>query len=236
MAEINKTVKVPVLTRIQSELKAPKSQWNKFGNYNYRNAEDIMIGLKPLLLKYGALLYFGDALVDKANQLLTVTLHYNDGEQKIDKTIQLQLEPHKGMTAEQANGAALSYAKKYALCDLLLIDDGQDFDAMDNRQAGYKSSNQQPSNGYQRRQTPQQKQLHDQASAVMDEAANIKHKAETTFVDSSGTSLLDLCKQSKQEGGKGPAHQRIEAWIAENPELSTSKHNFIKRIGELNIV
>lgn len=236
MTESNKTVKVPVLTRIQNELKAPKSQWNDYGKYHYRNAEDIMSGLKPLLMKYGALLYFGDALVDKANQLLTVYLHYNDGELKIDKEIQLQLEPHKGMTPEQANGAALSYAKKYALCDLLLIDDGQDFDAMDNRQAGYKSRNQQPSNGYQRRQTPQQKQLHDQASAMMDEAANIKRKAEATVVDSSGTSLLDLCKQSKQEGGKGPAHQRIEAWIAEDPKLSTSKHNFVKRIGELNIV
>ena len=70
----------------------------------------------------------------------------------------------------------------------------------------------------------------------MDEAADIKHKAETTFVDSSGTILLDLCKQSKQEGGKGPAHQRIEAWIAEDPKLSQSKRAFLKRIGELNIV
>lgn len=231
MTESNKTVKVPVLTRIQNELKAPKSQWNKFGNYNYRNAEDIMSGLKPLLLKYGALLYFGDALVDQANRLLTVDLHYNDGEQKIDKKIQLQLEPHKGMTSEQANGAALSYAKKYALCDLLLIDDGQDFDAMDNRQAGYKSRNQQPGNGYQRRQTPQQKQAHDQASAMMDEAADIKHIAESTIVDSSGTKLLDLCKMSKQEGKEGKAHQLIKQWIGNDQ----SKHDFVKRIGELNI-
>lgn len=217
MAEINKTVKVPVLTRIQSELKAPKSQWNKYGNYNYRNAEDIMSGLKPLLLKYGALLYFGDALVDKANQLLTVTLHYNDGEQKIDKTIQLQLEPHKGMTAEQANGAALSYAKKYALCDLLLIDDGQDFDAMDNRQAGYKSSNQQPSNGYQRRQTPQQKALHDQATAKME----AKQEATNTIVDSNGTTLLQLFAEA-MKGGKGSQKsQELEDWAHQSKENLT---------------
>lgn len=235
MTESNKIVKVPVLTRIQNELKAPKSQWNKFGNYNYRNAEDIMSGLKPLLLKYGALLYFGDALVDQANRLLTVDLHYNDGEQKIDKKIQLQLEPHKGMTSEQANGAALSYAKKYALCDLLLIDDGQDFDAMDNRQAGYKSRNQQPSNGYQRRQTPQQKQLHDQANATMDEWAAVKQQAMATIVDSSGTSLLELCKLSKQEGKDSEAHQKINAWIG-NDEQSQSKRIFLKRIGELNLV
>lgn len=205
--------KIPTLTMIQAELKAPKSQWNKFGNYNYRNAEDIMSGLKPLLLKYGALLYFGDALVDKANQLLTVTLHYNDGEQKIDKTIQLQLEPHKGMTAEQANGAALSYAKKYALCDLLLIDDGQDFDAMDNRQAGYKSSNQQPSNGYQRRQTP--KQLHDQATEAMQAA---KQEAANTVVDANGTTLLQLFAEAMKAGKGSPKSKELDAWAHQSKE------------------
>lgn len=206
--------KIPTLTMIQAELKAPKSQWNKYGNYNYRNAEDIMSGLKPLLLKYGALLYFGDALVDKANQLLTVTLHYNDGEQKIDKTIQLQLEPHKGMTAEQANGAALSYAKKYALCDLLLIDDGQDFDAMDNRQAGYKSSNQQPSNGYQRRQTPQQKQLHDQSTAKME----AKQEAANTVVDENGTTLLQLFAEAMRAGKGSQQSQELEDWAHQSKE------------------
>lgn len=219
MAEINKTVKVPVLTRIQSELKAPKSQWNKYGNYNYRNAEDIMSGLKPLLLKYGALLYFGDALVDKANQLLTVTLHYNDGEQKIDKTIQLQLEPHKGMTAEQANGAALSYAKKYALCDLLLIDDGQDFDAMDNRQAGYKSSNQQPSNGYQRRQTPQQNQKMEAMQAAKQEAAN-------TVVDANGTTLLQLFAEAMQAGKGSQKSKELDDWAHQSQE----NMSLVKRI------
>lgn len=210
--------KIPTLTMIQAELKAPKSQWNKYGNYNYRNAEDIMSGLKPLLLKYGALLYFGDALVDKANQLLTVTLHYNDGEQKIDKTIQLQLEPHKGMTVEQANGAALSYAKKYALCDLLLIDDGQDFDAMDNRQAGYKSSNQQPSNGYQRRQTPQQKQLHDQATAKVEAMQAAKQEAMNTIVDSKGTSLLQLFAEAMRAGKGSQQSHELEDWAHQSKE------------------
>lgn len=230
MTESNKTVKVPVLTKIQNELKAPKSQWNDYGKYHYRNAEDIMSGLKPLLMKYGALLYFGDALVDKANQLLTVYLHYNDGELKIDKEIQLQLEPHKGMTPEQANGAALSYAKKYALCDLLLIDDGQDFDAMVNRQAGYKSRNQQPGNGYQRRQTPQQQQLHDQASATMDKRAAIKQQALDTPVGD--TNLLELCKRSKQEGKFSAASQLLHEWVGEDQE----KHQLVQAIGGLNIV
>lgn len=228
--------KTPIITRVQSELKVPKSQFNKFGGYKYRNAEDIMQALKPLMVKYGVQLYFGKTKIDMQEHKISVILHYKDAEQAMDTELELPFSAHKGMTDEQAGGAALSYAKKYLLSNLLLIDDGGDFDSMDNRQEGYKSRSQQSSNGYQRRQTPQQKQIHDQASAVMDEAANIKHEAETTFVDSSGTSLLDLCRQSKQEGGKGPAHQRIEAWIAENPEKSQSKRAFLKHIGELNIV
>lgn len=225
MTEINKTVKVPVLTRIQNELKAPKSQFNSFGKYKYRNAEDIMQGVKPLLLKYGASLYIEEDLAVIADRTVIVeTAMYEDGAKQIKG--HAPVSQHKGMSDEQAWGAAASYASKYALGKLFLLDDSQDADTMPPQRGA----------SYQRRQTPQQKQLHDQASAVMDEVADVKHKAEATVVDSSGTSLLDLCKQSKQEGGKGPAHQRIEDWIAEDPKLSTSKHNFVKRIGELNIV
>ncbi|MBT8811410.1 ERF family protein [Lactobacillus delbrueckii subsp. bulgaricus] len=227
MTESNKAVKVPVLTRIQNELKAPKSQFNSFGKYRYRNAEDIMQGVKPLLLKYGASLYIEEDIVSINDRTVIVeTAMYADEDGEKHVKGHAPVSQHKGMSDEQAFGAAASYASKYALGKLFLLDDSQDADTMPPQR----------STGYQRGQTPQQKQLHDQASAVMDEVADIKHKAETTIVDSSGTSLLDLCKQSKQEGGKGPAHQRIEAWIAENPELSISKHKFIKRIGELNIV
>lgn len=227
MTESSKAVKVPVLTRIQNELKAPKSQFNSFGKYKYRNAEDIMQGVKPLLLKYGASLYIEEDIVSINDRTVIVEKVMYEDE---DGTKQIKghapVSQHKGMSDEQAWGAAASYASKYALGKLFLLDDSQDADTMPPQRGS----------GYQRRQTPQQKQLHDQASAVMDEVADIKHRAETTIVDSSGTSLLDLCKQSKQEGGKGPAHQRIESWIAEDPNLSTSKHKFVKRIAELNIV
>lgn len=227
MTENNKTVKVPVLTRIQNELKAPKSQFNSFGKYKYRNAEDIMQGVKPLLLKYGASLYIEEDLAVIADRTVIVeTAMYEDEDGAKQIKGHAPVSQHKGMSDEQAWGAAASYASKYALGKLFLLDDSQDADTMPPQRGA----------GYQRRQTPQQKQTHDQASAMMDEMADIKHKAAATIVDSSGTSLLDLCKQSKQEGGKGQAHQRIEAWIAEKPELSTSKHNFVKRIGELNIV
>lgn len=211
------TEKVPTISLIRAELKAPKSQYNAYGKFKYRNVEEIYEALKPLMVKYRAQYDIDEEIKEICGKTMTeVTVIYKDAEQTVKSHGYAEISMHKGMTPEQCIGTASSYATKYALNKLFQLDDSQDVDSMDNRQY---------------RQTPQPK-----ATAVMDEAANIKHKAETTFVDSSGTSLLDLCKQSKQEGGKGPAHQRIEAWIAENPELSTSKHNFIKRIGELNIV
>ena len=226
MTESNKTVKVPVLTRIQNELKAPKSQFNSFGKYKYRNAEDIMQGVKPLLLKYGASLYIEEDLAVIADRTVIVeTAMYEDedGAKKIKG--HAPVSQHKGMSDEQAWGAAASYASKYALGKLFLLDDSQDADTMPPQRGA----------GYQRRQTPQQKQLHDQATATMDERAAVKQQASATVVDSSGTSLLELCKRSKQEGRDGEAHQKITAWIG-NDEQSQSKRVFLKRIGELNLV
>lgn len=226
MTESNKTVKVPVLTRIQNELKAPKSQFNSFGKYMYRNAEDIMQGVKPLLLKYGASLYIEEDLAVIADRTVIVeTAMYEDedGAKKIKG--HAPVSQHKGMSDEQAWGAAASYASKYALGKLFLLDDSQDADTMPPQRGG----------GYQRRQTPQQKQLHDQANATMDEWAAVKQQAMATIVDSSGTSLLELCKLSKQEGKDSEAHQKINAWIG-NDEHSQSKRIFLKRIGELNLV
>lgn len=230
-------------SKFRAQVKQPaKTAKNPYFNSKYVTLEGVMQAVDAALpgtgLAYSQLAENGDNGVS-----VSTLITHSSGEWMIVGP--LTLTPTK--RDPQGQGSAITYAKRYQLASAFGIssdidDDGnagtfgQGFDAMDNRQSGYKSSNQQPSNGYQRRQTPQQKQLHDQASAVMDEVADIKHKAEVTIVDSSGTSLLDLCKQSKQEGGKGPAHQRIEAWIAEKPELSTSKHNFIKRIGELNIV
>lgn len=226
MSESNKTVKVPVLTRIQNELKAPKSQFNSFGKYKYRNAEDIMQGVKPLLLKYGASLYIEeDILSINGRTVIVETTMYEDEDGEKHIKGHAPVSQHKGMSDEQAWGAAASYATKYALGKLFLLDDSQDADTMPPQRGG----------GYQRRQTTQQKQLHDQATATMDERAAVKRQATATIVDSSGTNLLQLCKLSKQEGKDSEAHQKINAWIG-NDEQSQSKRVFLKRIGELNLV
>lgn len=128
--------KAPILTQIQNELKAPKGQWNKFGEYYYRSAEDIEKALKPLLLKYKATLYFTEDVKPVGERVYLVeTAHYKDPEGQI-KVTGLAREPltKKKMDDSQLTGSASSYATKYALGKLFLIDDTKDADSMNNNE------------------------------------------------------------------------------------------------------
>lgn len=124
-------IQVPILTKIQNELKAPKNQWNGFGNYRYRNAEDIESALKPLLAKYGAQLTFDEDYREVDGRIYAVEIaHYKDSEQEIiAKGWAREAERKKGMDESQISGAASSYATKYALGKLFLIDDTKDADS-----------------------------------------------------------------------------------------------------------
>ena len=119
------------LILIQSELKAPKAQFNKFGNYAYRNAEDILEALKPLLKKYNCLLTVCDEVIEVGGRIyVKATATFTDDE---GKTIDVaafarESESKKGMDEAQITGAASSYARKYALNGLFLIDDTKDAD------------------------------------------------------------------------------------------------------------
>jgi hypothetical protein len=119
------------LIQIQSELKAPKSQFNSFGKYHYRNAEDILEGLKPLLLKYSCTLTISDEIKTAGDILYvesTATISYEDD--CVAVTAQAGIDPNrKGMDVAQAFGASSSYARKYALGGLFLLDDSKDADA-----------------------------------------------------------------------------------------------------------
>lgn len=119
---------------VQSELKAPKGQYNSFGKYNYRSCEDILEGVKPLLNKYGLYLKISDAVEligDRYYIKATATL--SDGDNCISTSAYAR-EPleKKGADASQVTGATSSYARKYALNGLLAIDDTKDADTMDN--------------------------------------------------------------------------------------------------------
>jgi hypothetical protein len=119
------------LILIQSELKAPKAQFNKFGNYAYRNAEDILEALKPHLKKHGCLLTVCDEVVEVGGRIyVKATAIFIDDEGKSVEVSAYarESESKKGMDEAQITGAASSYARKYALNGLFLIDDTKDAD------------------------------------------------------------------------------------------------------------
>lgn len=124
-------IKVPILTQIQNELKAPKSQYNSFGKYKYRNAEDIEQALKPLLAKYGATLTIDEDVRMVGDRIYFVeTARYKDTEQEVNvQGWARESQNKKGMDDSQISGATSSYAVKYALAKLFLIDDTRDTDS-----------------------------------------------------------------------------------------------------------
>lgn len=118
--------------KVQEELKAPKNQFNKFGNYAYRSCEDIYNAVKPLLAKYGLYLTVSDELVTVGERYYikaTATLGNVDDMSFIHNVAYArEEETKKGMDGSQITGASSSYARKYALNGLFLIDDVRDSD------------------------------------------------------------------------------------------------------------
>ena len=121
------------LIKVQQELKAPKNQRNTFGNYNYRNAEDILEALKPLLAKHEADVFISYKVIVTGNMWTYVeaTATFVDietGESTCTTGYAREAETKKGMDPSQITGSASSYAGKYALNGLFLIDDTKDAD------------------------------------------------------------------------------------------------------------
>ncbi len=125
------------LKKIQQELKAPKGQYNSFGKYSYRSAEDILEAVKPLLAKYDAELTLSDDIAEVGGRIYvkaTARFIEHDAETNINDVTTVTAfarEPadKKGMDESQITGTASSYARKYALNGLFLIDDNKDVDA-----------------------------------------------------------------------------------------------------------
>ena len=120
------------LFEVQQELKAPKNKHNSFGNYNYRSCEDILEAVKPLLKKYHSGLLLGDTLQEIGGRVyVTATAIYiePDGTRYSVTASAQDSGEKKGMDAAQVTGTASSYARKYALNGLFLIDDTKDPDS-----------------------------------------------------------------------------------------------------------
>lgn len=122
------------LLGVQAELNAPKTQFNKFGGYAYRNCEDIFTAVKPLLVKWGLSLKMSDdvVLIGERYYLRTTAVLMDifgqNGEVITNTAYAREEEVKKGMDGSQITGASSSYARKYALNGLFLIDDVKDSD------------------------------------------------------------------------------------------------------------
>lgn len=124
--------KMKELSLIQSELNCPKNQYNSFGKYNYRSCEDIFEGVKPLLKKHECSITVEDELVligERYYIKATATIRNKGGESVSNTAYAREDDSKKGMDSAQLTGATSSYARKYSLNGLLLIDDVKDSDA-----------------------------------------------------------------------------------------------------------
>lgn len=127
---------------IQSKLKAPKGQYNEYGKYYYRSCEDIFEAVKPLLAETGTALVMKDEIVEINGRFYvkaTAVLMTED-EEITNSAYAREEETKKGMDASQITGSCSTYARKYALNGLFLIDDTKDADTMDNREEPKKEA------------------------------------------------------------------------------------------------
>lgn len=134
------------LLSIQNELKAPKNQYNKFGKYNYRSCEDILEAIKPLCLKYGAVVLIDDYVTQVGERFYVKAraslIDIDTQEEVYACAYARESENKKGMDSAQVTGATSSYARKYALNGLFCIDDTKDVDTQEYQEKKQTNNNQ----------------------------------------------------------------------------------------------
>ena len=136
------------LLDIQTRLKAPKSQYNSFGKYPYRNCEDILEAVKPFLKEHKLTLRLTDEIVLVGERYyVQATAILSDGENTVTTSASArEEETKKGMDASQITGSSSSYARKYALNGMFAIDDTKDSDYTNNKDDNKNVTTQQPKN------------------------------------------------------------------------------------------
>jgi len=123
------------LIAIQNEINVPKNQRNNFGNYNYRSCEDILVAVKPLLEKHKASILITDEVKEVGGiPYVEATVVFKaENTEALSVRAQAGINPNrKGMDIAQSFGSSSSYARKYALAGMFLLDDTKDSDTMDN--------------------------------------------------------------------------------------------------------
>ena len=148
------------LLSIQTKLKAPKGQYNSFGKYSYRSAEDILEAVKPLNAEQGLLLTITDEIKEVGGRIYVVaTATVSDGTDEL-KVSAFAREPEnkKGMDESQITGATSSYARKYALNGLYAIDDNKDADTDEHKQQQENAPKKQQAQKQQQQKQQQQQE------------------------------------------------------------------------------
>lgn len=165
------------LATIQQNLRVGKKQNNDYGGFNYRTCSDILSALKPFLLEHQVALTMTDSLeIGNNRNYIRATVSLIDvetGEAVTSTALARETEQKKKMDEAQLTGSSSSYARKYALCGLLCIDDNADIDSWDNSQT---NNNQQPQQQYQQQQyQPQQILCQQCGNGISDTQVNGKN-------------------------------------------------------------
>lgn len=158
------------LMSVQKDLKAPKNQYNSFGKYRYRSCEDILEGVKPILNQYNCAITLADEIEqigDRYYVKATATFFDCETGNAVSNTaLARESDDKKGMDASQVTGTASSYARKYALNGLLLIDDTKDADTDENRN---EQTGRAKSEAAKKGQATKEQNAADSANKVIDE-------------------------------------------------------------------
>lgn len=184
------------LIAIQQTLKVPKDEYNSFGGYKYRNIEGIEEKLKPLLAKQGLSLRLEDDIVLIGDWVyVKATAILSDGSDEIRiSALARESETKKGMDASQITGASSSYARKYALSGLFLIDDTKDADSRDNGSNAPRNSSQSKSASADKPASDKQKKL---ISDKLSDIGIANEDKKNYLVDEFG--VIDTSKMSSKD-------------------------------------
>lgn len=168
------------LIEIQNELKAPKSKYNSFGKFSYRSCEDILEAVKPLLKVKDLIMTISDEAVNVGDKnYIKATVTITDGDKSMSvSALAREAEDKKGMDDSQITGTASSYARKYALNGMFLIDDTKDADTDEYKKATKKAE-------------PEEETFEDS------QISPIKAKTLKALCEEKGTDVKKLCEHYK---------------------------------------
>lgn len=185
------------LLYVQKNLKAPKGQYNRFGEYHYRSCEDIQEALKPLLSDVGAVLLLNDEIVQMGDRYYIKAaarfLDVESGESVGNTAYARECDSRPKMDTAQITGSCSSYARKYALNGLFCIDDSRDPDTMDNSGEGQQERKEPPKGQKAPRQQGTQRQ---QAAGRKPQAVSAEHlRMLEDEARRTGTELAKVCSR-----------------------------------------